>query len=139
MLVVAIGSESRRYLRGRGDHMHVVCMSWWLATARPPAGTTDHGLATYKGRPDVAKASLQGGDAGCHPRVADYSAAPASGGSRPRPARKGRQPPTASPQGATDYRFNASRKAAYGQRHRPQGLPLAGAATAAVQRGQGEG
>ncbi|RWV84973.1 hypothetical protein GW17_00053274 [Ensete ventricosum] len=37
-LVAAIGSESRRCLRGRGDHMHVVYMQRWLATARPPAG-----------------------------------------------------------------------------------------------------
>ncbi|RRT73451.1 hypothetical protein B296_00006597 [Ensete ventricosum] len=57
-LVVAIGSESRRYLLGRGGHMHVVCMQRWLATARPPAGVVGCNLATYKGRPTVA--SLQG-------------------------------------------------------------------------------
>ncbi|RZS07131.1 hypothetical protein BHM03_00037911 [Ensete ventricosum] len=38
-----------------------------------------------------------------------------------------RRPPAASPQGATDYEFDARRKAAYGQRHCPQGLPPAAA------------
>ncbi|RRT66088.1 hypothetical protein B296_00014790 [Ensete ventricosum] len=38
MLVAAIGSESRCCLRGRGGHMHAVCMQRWLAMARPPAG-----------------------------------------------------------------------------------------------------
>ncbi|RWW04769.1 hypothetical protein GW17_00031989 [Ensete ventricosum] len=37
-LVAAIDNESRRYLRGRGDHIHAVCMQRWLATAMPPAG-----------------------------------------------------------------------------------------------------
>ncbi|RWW06402.1 hypothetical protein GW17_00030272 [Ensete ventricosum] len=39
-----------------------------------------------------------------------------------------RRSPTASPQGAADYGFDARRKAACGQRHRPQGLPPARAA-----------
>ncbi|RWV88375.1 hypothetical protein GW17_00049539 [Ensete ventricosum] len=50
-LVATIDSESRRCLRGRGDHMHTVCIQKWLATARSPAGEAGHGLATYKGRP----------------------------------------------------------------------------------------
>ncbi|RWV97397.1 hypothetical protein GW17_00039814 [Ensete ventricosum] len=37
-LVATIGSESRRYLRGRGGHMHDVYIQRWLATARPPVG-----------------------------------------------------------------------------------------------------
>ncbi|RWW39106.1 hypothetical protein BHE74_00055588 [Ensete ventricosum] len=49
-LVAAIGSENRRCLRARGGHMHAVCMQRWLATARPPVGAADHGLATCKGR-----------------------------------------------------------------------------------------
>ncbi|RRT62370.1 hypothetical protein B296_00040197, partial [Ensete ventricosum] len=60
-LVAAIGSESRRYLWGRGGHMHVVFMQRWLATTRPPAGAGDHGLATCKGRPAAPKAPQQGG------------------------------------------------------------------------------
>ncbi|RRT73776.1 hypothetical protein B296_00027394 [Ensete ventricosum] len=50
-----IGSESRCCLRGRGGHMHVVCMQRWLVVARPPAGAAGHGLATYKGRPAMAR------------------------------------------------------------------------------------
>ncbi|RWW24013.1 hypothetical protein GW17_00011710 [Ensete ventricosum] len=73
-----IGRENRRCLRGRGGHMHVVCMQRWLATARPPAVAASHGLATYKGRPAAAKAPLQGGGRpqgqqparGCRPRTA---------------------------------------------------------------------
>ncbi|RZS24785.1 hypothetical protein BHM03_00057894 [Ensete ventricosum] len=61
-LVAAIGSESRRCLRGRGGHMHAVCMQRWLATARAPAGAAGYGLATCKGWPATAKAPLQGGD-----------------------------------------------------------------------------
>ncbi|RWV82527.1 hypothetical protein GW17_00055972 [Ensete ventricosum] len=73
-LVAAIGSESRRCLRGRGGHMHVVCMQRWLATARPPVGAADHGLATCIGR----------------------LAAATCGHGQLRPARKG-QPVAASP------------------------------------------
>ncbi|RWV77363.1 hypothetical protein GW17_00061819 [Ensete ventricosum] len=36
VLVAAIGSESRRCLWGRGDHMHVVCMQRWLVMAWLP-------------------------------------------------------------------------------------------------------
>ncbi|RWW43348.1 hypothetical protein BHE74_00051007 [Ensete ventricosum] len=61
-LVAAIGGKSRHCLRGRGGHMHAVCIQRWLATARPLAGATDHGLATYKGWPAAAKAPQQGGD-----------------------------------------------------------------------------
>ncbi|RRT76462.1 hypothetical protein B296_00007254 [Ensete ventricosum] len=32
VLVATIGSESRRCLRGRGDHMHAVYLQRWLAT-----------------------------------------------------------------------------------------------------------
>ncbi|RWV83346.1 hypothetical protein GW17_00055053 [Ensete ventricosum] len=65
-LVAAIGSESRRCLRGRGDHMHAVCMQRWLTTARPPAGAAGHGLATCKGRsaglpPEASPAANRGG------------------------------------------------------------------------------
>ncbi|RWV78788.1 hypothetical protein GW17_00060194 [Ensete ventricosum] len=45
-LVSVIGGESRRCLRGRGGHMHVVCMQRWLATARPSTGAAGHSLAT---------------------------------------------------------------------------------------------
>ncbi|RZS22479.1 hypothetical protein BHM03_00055269 [Ensete ventricosum] len=47
-LVAAIGSESRRRLGGRGGHMHAVYMQRWLATARPPVGTTGHGQASCR-------------------------------------------------------------------------------------------
>ncbi|RWV77232.1 hypothetical protein GW17_00061966 [Ensete ventricosum] len=60
MLVAAIGSESRRCLRGRGGHMHAVCMQRWLATARPPVGVAGHGLATCKGRPTAARPPARG-------------------------------------------------------------------------------
>ncbi|RWV78742.1 hypothetical protein GW17_00060239 [Ensete ventricosum] len=58
-IVTVIGSESRRCLWGRGDHMNVVCMQRWLAMARPPAGVVGYGLATYKDR-SVAVGPLQG-------------------------------------------------------------------------------
>ncbi|RWV84472.1 hypothetical protein GW17_00053809 [Ensete ventricosum] len=61
VLVVAIGSESRRCLRGRGSYMHAVCMQRWLATAKPSIGAVGHGLATCKGQSTTAKAPLQGG------------------------------------------------------------------------------
>ncbi|RRT33938.1 hypothetical protein B296_00048304, partial [Ensete ventricosum] len=44
-----------------------------------------------------------------------------------RPSHKGRLP-AATSQGEVDYGFDARRKAAYGQGHRPQGRPQAGAA-----------
>ncbi|RWV84553.1 hypothetical protein GW17_00053724 [Ensete ventricosum] len=47
-LVVAIGTDSRRCVWGRDDHMHAVCMQRWLAMARPPTGAASH---TRKGRP----------------------------------------------------------------------------------------
>ncbi|RZS19746.1 hypothetical protein BHM03_00052179 [Ensete ventricosum] len=59
-LVAAIGSESRHCLRGRGGHMHAVCMQRWLATARPPIGAVGHGLATCKGRPPARAAARKG-------------------------------------------------------------------------------
>ncbi|RZS18503.1 hypothetical protein BHM03_00050778 [Ensete ventricosum] len=57
-LIVAIGSESRHCLRGRGGHIHVVCMQRWLAMARPPVGVgrPTVGMAGY-GQP--ARASRQ--------------------------------------------------------------------------------
>ncbi|RWV96171.1 hypothetical protein GW17_00041134 [Ensete ventricosum] len=60
-LVAAIGNESRRCLRGRGDHMQAVCMQRWLAMTRPLAGATGHGLATCKGRPAMAWLPARGG------------------------------------------------------------------------------
>ncbi|RWW22940.1 hypothetical protein GW17_00012833 [Ensete ventricosum] len=56
VLVATIGSESRRCLLGRGGRIHAVCMQRWLATARPPAGAIDRGLATYKGLPPTGTA-----------------------------------------------------------------------------------
>ncbi|RRT31691.1 hypothetical protein B296_00045961 [Ensete ventricosum] len=60
MLVAAIGSESRHYLRVRGGHMHAVYMQRWLAKAKPPAGATSHGLATCKGRSAMARPLARG-------------------------------------------------------------------------------
>ncbi|RRT32447.1 hypothetical protein B296_00050918 [Ensete ventricosum] len=60
-LVVAIGSESRCCLRGRGGHMHAICIQWWLAMAKPLAGAIGHGLATCKGRPTAARLPAWGG------------------------------------------------------------------------------
>ncbi|RZS22605.1 hypothetical protein BHM03_00055411 [Ensete ventricosum] len=58
-LVAVIGSKSKCCLRGRGDHMHVVCMQRWLATARPPTGAANHGwLPTRGGR--LRSGPLQG-------------------------------------------------------------------------------
>ncbi|RWV83072.1 hypothetical protein GW17_00055370 [Ensete ventricosum] len=59
-LVVAIGSESRCCLRGRGGHMHAVCMQRWMAMAKPPAGAVGHSLATCKGRSAVARPLARG-------------------------------------------------------------------------------
>ncbi|RZS14446.1 hypothetical protein BHM03_00046134 [Ensete ventricosum] len=53
-LIAAIGSESRHCLRGRGGHMHAVCMQRWLPTARPLAGAAGQGLATCKRRPPAS-------------------------------------------------------------------------------------
>ncbi|RZS14351.1 hypothetical protein BHM03_00046032 [Ensete ventricosum] len=95
-LVAAIGSESRRCLWGRGGHMHVVFMQRLLATARPPAGAADHGLAACKGRLVAAKAPQQGGGRlrpGPLQRAAGCGQAPCKG--RPpagAEARKGRPP-----------------------------------------------
>ncbi|RRT56646.1 hypothetical protein B296_00021266, partial [Ensete ventricosum] len=61
-LVASIGSESWRYLWGRGGHMHAFCMQRWLAKARPVAGVVGHVLATCKGWSVVSKAPLQGGN-----------------------------------------------------------------------------
>ncbi|RWV81652.1 hypothetical protein GW17_00056904 [Ensete ventricosum] len=59
-LIAVIGSESRRCLRGRGGHMHVVCMQRWLATAKPPAGVADCGQAPCKGLPPVGAIARKG-------------------------------------------------------------------------------
>ncbi|RZS14377.1 hypothetical protein BHM03_00046059 [Ensete ventricosum] len=64
-LVAAIGSESRRSLRGRGGHMHAVYMQRWLATARPPVGMAGHGLATCRGRPPAGTAECDQPARGC--------------------------------------------------------------------------
>ncbi|RWV86894.1 hypothetical protein GW17_00051166 [Ensete ventricosum] len=93
-LVAAIGSESRRCLRGRGDHMHVVCMQRWLATARPPARAVDHGMATCKVRLAAARPPTRGGrPQGQQPARGDHPWA--------RPAAAN---PTASRGGAADRR-----------------------------------
>ncbi|RWW55332.1 hypothetical protein BHE74_00038037 [Ensete ventricosum] len=134
-LVVAFGSESRGCLRGRGGHMHVVYMQRWLATVRPPAGATDHGLATCKGQQATARPPTRGG----HPRARPTASQPpgAVGNDQPvrtsrlRPARKG-LPPTASP--------TANRGDIAGHR---SGRPLAGRLSTAkgsrrLRRGSGE-
>ncbi|RZS28614.1 hypothetical protein BHM03_00062224 [Ensete ventricosum] len=56
-LVAAIGSESRRCLRGRGGNMHAVYMQRWLATARPRTGAVGCGQAPCKGRPPAGTVS----------------------------------------------------------------------------------
>ncbi|RZS26521.1 hypothetical protein BHM03_00059868 [Ensete ventricosum] len=97
--VASIGSESRRYLRGKGGHMLDVCMQRWLATA------VDLGLATCKGATDCSQApckgaaarrgsNLQGAATYGHDRLH-----PACRGGRQRLARKG-QLVAANPQGA---------------------------------------
>ncbi|RRT50849.1 hypothetical protein B296_00041375 [Ensete ventricosum] len=87
-LFVAIDSESRCFLRGRGGHMHAVCMQRWLATTSPPVGATDHGLATCKGRParkgllpaasPIASRGGGSGRRGGHPLAGRLSAAKGS-------------------------------------------------------------
>ncbi|RWV94562.1 hypothetical protein GW17_00042884 [Ensete ventricosum] len=86
-LVAAIGNESRRCLRGRGSHMHVVCMQRWLAMARPPAGVVGQDLANCKGRSVVARpaAPARGDACGQKRRPRGSSAVPARE-CRPRPA-----------------------------------------------------
>ncbi|RWW00349.1 hypothetical protein GW17_00036688 [Ensete ventricosum] len=72
-LVAEIDSESRRCLRGRGGHMHVVCMQGRSAMAWLPA-RGGHQRPARKGQP--AATSLQGVVArgqparGCCPRLA---------------------------------------------------------------------
>ncbi|RWW18124.1 hypothetical protein GW17_00017905 [Ensete ventricosum] len=73
-LVAAIDSESRHCLRGRGGHMHAVCMQRWLAMAKPPVGAVGHGLATCKGWPAMARPRAWGG----HPRARPTAATPAA-------------------------------------------------------------
>ncbi|RZR95501.1 hypothetical protein BHM03_00024358 [Ensete ventricosum] len=67
--IKVIGSESRRCLRGRGGHMHAVCMQRCLATAKPTAGATSHGQVTCKGRPPAGAEARKGrppaGTVGC--------------------------------------------------------------------------
>ncbi|RRT31412.1 hypothetical protein B296_00052686 [Ensete ventricosum] len=84
--------------------MHAVCMQRWLATARPPAGTVGHGLATYKWRSITAKAPLHGGG---RLRPGPLQGAATRGHGRLWPARKGLLPadsPTASMGGDTCHR-----------------------------------
>ncbi|RZS01032.1 hypothetical protein BHM03_00030830 [Ensete ventricosum] len=83
-LVAAIGNESRHCLRGRGGHMHGVCMQRWLATVRPPTGVAGHGLAIYKGRPATARPSVRGG----HPRARSTAASPQGVTTRGQPYRQ---------------------------------------------------
>ncbi|RZS13456.1 hypothetical protein BHM03_00045056 [Ensete ventricosum] len=107
-LVVAIGSESRHCLRGRGGHMHAVCMQRWLAMAW---------LLARGGR--LRPGPLQGAIA-C--RCISPHGATTRGHGRLRPHRGGRQrsarkglPPTTNP--------TASKGGGAGRRG---GRPLAG-------------
>ncbi|RWV77474.1 hypothetical protein GW17_00061690 [Ensete ventricosum] len=84
-LIATIGSESRHCLRGRGGHMHAVCMQRWLDMARPPAGAFGHGLAMCKGQPPAGAAAARDG----HGRLR-----PAHRGGRQRPARMGQSAAT---------------------------------------------
>ncbi|RWW39685.1 hypothetical protein BHE74_00054956 [Ensete ventricosum] len=104
------------------------------AVARPPCkGAAGCGKAPYKGRSTVAKAPKQrGGRLRQGPPTKGWSAtaraSPQRGGARPRPDHKGSRPRVAgcsAAQRAADCGFGARRTAAYGQRHCPQGLPLA--------------
>ncbi|RWW06116.1 hypothetical protein GW17_00030578 [Ensete ventricosum] len=83
-LIVAIDNESRRCLRGRGGHMHVVCMQRWLAMARPPEGATDHGMATCTGRPAIARPPAKGG----RPQERPVAARPPAKGGCPQRRRR---------------------------------------------------
>ncbi|RZS23307.1 hypothetical protein BHM03_00056209 [Ensete ventricosum] len=65
-----------------GGHMHTVCIQRWLATARPPTRVTGHGLATYKGRPAVAKLPTRGGHPRARPNVASPIASRGGGAGR---------------------------------------------------------
>ncbi|RWW50574.1 hypothetical protein BHE74_00043147 [Ensete ventricosum] len=117
-----------------------------MAMASPLAGaagcsqgpTTSGRLIVARGWPTAARGR-------CSHAARPYGQPP-EGGQLQRSARKGRQPPAAMPQGlppmvsrwplaassqgAADCGFDARRKAACGQRHRPQGLPPAEAAPA---------
>ncbi|RZR99335.1 hypothetical protein BHM03_00028854 [Ensete ventricosum] len=122
-LVAAIGSENRRCLRARGGHMHAVCMQRWLATARPPVGAADHGLATCKGRLPAGATARRGnnpqGVATC-------------GHDQLRPARKG-QPTSASPTASRGAALVAGVAAPWQGDYRPQRVAAACAgATAAT-------
>ncbi|RZS05308.1 hypothetical protein BHM03_00035797 [Ensete ventricosum] len=126
-LVAAIGNKSRRCLRGRGGHLHVVCMQRWLVMARPLAGAVGHGLATCKGRPVVAKAPFKG--------AIGY-------GQTAGTVARGWSVTAWHPQGAADCGFGARRKVAckggrqQGRRPwrcRPQGWPPLGRAVAGGQ------
>ncbi|RWV78694.1 hypothetical protein GW17_00060291 [Ensete ventricosum] len=76
-LVAAIGSESRRCLRGRGGHMHAVCMQRCLATAKPPVGATTcgHGRLRPALPPAGVAAPWQGS---CRPQRAAVACAGAA-------------------------------------------------------------
>ncbi|RWW03390.1 hypothetical protein GW17_00033456 [Ensete ventricosum] len=69
-LVAAIDSESMHYLRGRGGHMHAVCIQRWVATANPPAGVAGHGRATCKGLSPAARPPARGGHPQARPAAA---------------------------------------------------------------------
>ncbi|RWW06864.1 hypothetical protein GW17_00029777 [Ensete ventricosum] len=87
----------------------------------PCKGAVGCGKAPCKGAAGCGQANLQGCGAcpqpdrkGSHQRVAGCSAVPTRGDSHPRPHRRG-----------CCQWFGARRKAAYGQRQLPQGLPPA--------------
>ncbi|RZS03108.1 hypothetical protein BHM03_00033225 [Ensete ventricosum] len=102
-----------------------------MATTSPLAGATDCSQG-----PLQRGGWLRSGPArkGAVPARGQTAGAAAGGGGLQYDTRKGLLPtvcirsPAASQQGTTDYGFGARRKAAYGQRHRPQGRPPAVAA-----------
>ncbi|RWW03211.1 hypothetical protein GW17_00033643 [Ensete ventricosum] len=94
-LVAAINSESRHCLRGRGGHMHDVCMQRWLATAKPPVGaSTMAWLPARSGqlqpRPPCKRATARRGSSPQGAATREHGRLrPARRGDRLRPARRG--------------------------------------------------
>ncbi|RWV77229.1 hypothetical protein GW17_00061977 [Ensete ventricosum] len=103
-LVAAIGSESRCCLRGRGGHMHVVCMQRWLATARPSVGAVDHAwllargdwLRPPEGQPPADQPARKALPPAASPTASRGGGSGRRGGyplARRLPGRKGQSPP----------------------------------------------
>ncbi|RZS26594.1 hypothetical protein BHM03_00059957 [Ensete ventricosum] len=97
-LVAAINSESRHCLRGRGGHMHDVCMQRWLATAKPPAGaSTMAWLPARSGqlqpRPPCKRATARRGSSPQGAATREHGRLrPARRGDRLRPTHRGLSP-----------------------------------------------